>query len=932
MAQLLVIPPRKKATVAEKQNIKVVVRVRPLSKQEIDANVKAIIKYLSQKDILAKDKRFQFDRVFKPDSNQIEVYQHVVAPMIPDVVSGYNCTVFAYGQTGSGKTYTMTGNKSESLSNWKEDIDSGIIPRAATHIFDVLPSNRPEKSVKVSYLELYNEEIRDLLCDDDTPLNIYNDMKGSIFIQGLTEVNISDSEGICKQLLKGNIKRQTAPTLMNHQSSRSHTVFTITVFTKESTSSNEEILKTGKINFVDLAGSENIARSGCKDMRAVELANINRSLLTLGRVIHALADKSKKHVPYRDSKLTRILQDSLGGHTKTCIVATISPASNSVDETLSTLEYACRARDIKNSPTVNEKLSQNQIIDSLFNTIKRLELDLEACRNEVGFYISKDNYSTIVEELEALRGDKLSFGDVLKEKNKHIEELESQIKAKNEEYDSTVELCEKSREILDKLEQDIKQKKISLKRERFVSRTYEQEASQLQKEAQDLLKTSEMLSEQTNILQRKLETQYHINKANETNARAAVAKVLDMLNELTEERNYITSMDDKMCRLCQEDIVEFKVALQTPLVTLKNIFENFDRSLIQDLPIKESVLRILKDFLFVTRKQISEMKLKFNVFSDGHRKFSNDVLQFPTAINQVFERFQAAVYNMVTKISDLFNQEDTELFNIIEHLEEEILTRKKEEEIMYEKRRQKDKSILSQINSLKEIISKRQGNREEKLLSELIVLTNESRNEVDKVTENFVGACTELNTNLPSHENLDEVLDEVKKFGENVTSEASKLEELYKIGSNNALETLSKTVISHVQDVTTSINSNYESLNSRIGYMIDDKRQEDNSFIRFIKSTNEILSEEFLNKVVSIKHEGDTPSRQPEIKRKVLDSLAPREVLLQKFSTCPELITEEEDKENYSATINLSESSFESFRTSSSDFDIGDEAGGTNIE
>lgn len=248
-------------------------------------------------------------------------------------------------------------------------------------------------------------------------------MKGSIFIQGLTEVNVNDNEEICKQLQKGNIKRQTAPTLMNHQSSRSHTVFTITVFTKESTVSNEEILKTGKINFVDLAGSENIARSGCKDIRALELANINRSLLTLGRVIHALADKTKKHVPYRDSKLTRILQDSLGGHTKTCIVATISPASNSVDETLSTLEYACRARDIKNSPTVNEKLSQNQIIDSLFIRIKQLELDLEASRSGVGFYISNDNYSALMEELENLKRDKLTFGDVLKEKNKQIDEL-----------------------------------------------------------------------------------------------------------------------------------------------------------------------------------------------------------------------------------------------------------------------------------------------------------------------------------------------------------------------------------------------------------------------------------------------------------------------------------------------------------------------------
>lgn len=205
-------------------------------------------------------------------------------------------------------------------------------------------------------------------------------------------------------------------------------------------------------------------------------------------------------------------------------------------------------------------------------------------------------------------------------------------------------MCAKSREILDKLEQDIKQKKISLKKERFVSRTYEQEASQLQKEAQDLLKTSEMLSEQTNILQRKLETQYHINMLNETNARAAVAKVLDMLNELTEERNYITNMDDNICKLCQEDITEFKVALHAPLFTLKKLFDNFDRSLMQNLPIKECVLSVLKDFLFVTRKQILEMKSKFSDFSNDHQQFTRNASQFPTDINQVIERVCFIIY------------------------------------------------------------------------------------------------------------------------------------------------------------------------------------------------------------------------------------------------------------------------------------------------
>merc|ERR1712018_806195 len=183
--------------------------------------------------------------------------------------------------------------------------------------------------------------------------------KGSVIIQGLEEIQVHDKQEVYKILERGSIKRQTAETKMNANSSRSHTVFTVTVFVNQQSIDGEDMLKIGKLNLVDLAGSENIGRSGAVDKRAREAGNINQSLLTLGRVITSLVDRTP-HIPYRESKLTRLLQDSLGGRTKTSIIATVSPASINLEETLSTLDYAHRAKNIQNKPELNQKISKKE--------------------------------------------------------------------------------------------------------------------------------------------------------------------------------------------------------------------------------------------------------------------------------------------------------------------------------------------------------------------------------------------------------------------------------------------------------------------------------------------------------------------------------------------------------------------------------------------
>ena len=250
------------------------------------------------------------------------------------------------------------------------ELHAGVIPRSVAHIFETLERNKSEYTVKLSCLELYNEELQDLLSveapslnngqaskDSGSKLKIFDDSSKGTSVHGAEEVVVQDTAHVMKVLDQATKRRQIAETQLNKQSSRSHAITTVTIHIRDVTPDGEEFIKTGKLNLVDLAGSENMGRSGAQNKRAKEAGMINQSLLTLGRVITALTEKCP-HVPYRESKLTRLLQDSLGGRTKTCIIATISPSVICLDETLSTLDYANRAKSIKNKPELNMKISK----------------------------------------------------------------------------------------------------------------------------------------------------------------------------------------------------------------------------------------------------------------------------------------------------------------------------------------------------------------------------------------------------------------------------------------------------------------------------------------------------------------------------------------------------------------------------------------------
>uniref|UniRef100_A0A2P2MQ40 Kinesin-like protein n=1 Tax=Rhizophora mucronata TaxID=61149 RepID=A0A2P2MQ40_RHIMU len=452
-------------------NVQVILRCRPLNEDELKVNVPVVISCNeSRREVTAAqniankqiDRTFHFDKVFGPTSQQRDLYHAAVSPIVYEVLEGYNCTIFAYGQTGTGKTYTMEGAARK--KNGEFSSDAGVIPRAVKQIFDILEAQNAEYNMKVTFLELYNEEITDLLAPEETskfiddkskkPIALMEDGKGSVFVRGLEEEIVCTANEIYQILEKGSAKRRTAETLLNKQSSRSHSIFSITIHIKEYTPEGEEMIKCGKLNLVDLAGSENISRSGAKESRAREAGEINKSLLMLGRVINALVEHSG-HIPYRDSKLTRLLRDSLGGKTKTCIIATISPSTHSLEETLSTLDYAHRAKNIKNKPEINQKMMKSAMIKDLYSEIDRLKQEVYAAREKNGIYIPRDRY--LQEEAE-----KKAMAEKIERMELDSESKDKQLIEIQELYNSQLHLTADLSDKLEKTEKKLKETENSL--------------------------------------------------------------------------------------------------------------------------------------------------------------------------------------------------------------------------------------------------------------------------------------------------------------------------------------------------------------------------------------------------------------------------------------------------------------------------------------
>ncbi|KAL4230043.1 Kinesin-like protein kif3a [Mactra antiquata] len=448
-------------------SVRVCVRCRPMNDTEKGqgctqvVNVDTVRKNItvSHKDHTSRGeppKTFSFDQVYAPDSKQADLYNETARPIVDFVLEGYNGTIFAYGQTGTGKTFTMEGVRA--IPELR-----GVIPNSFAHIFGHIAKAEGDTRflVRVSYLEIYNEEVRDLLGKDQHQrLEVKERPDIGVYVKDLSAFVVNNADDMDRIMTLGNKNRSTGSTNMNEHSSRSHAIFTCTVECSEKGADGEQHVRVGKLHLVDLAGSERQAKTGATGQRLKEATKINLSLSTLGNVISALVDGKSSHIPYRNSKLTRLLQDSLGGNSKTAMIANVGPADYNYDETISTLRYANRAKNIQNKAKINE--------DPKDALLRQFQKEIEELRKQLeeGVTDSEGSGEESEEEIIGADGVKIRRKKKKTKKGKNISkekmaEIQAKIEADRRKLEEQKDMAEEER---NKVQDDLLQKESELKK------------------------------------------------------------------------------------------------------------------------------------------------------------------------------------------------------------------------------------------------------------------------------------------------------------------------------------------------------------------------------------------------------------------------------------------------------------------------------------
>mmetsp|Transcript_47620 Transcript_47620/g.113372 ORF Transcript_47620/g.113372 Transcript_47620/m.113372 type:complete len:664 (+) Transcript_47620:49-2040(+) len=371
----------------------VVCRVRPRNSKETAAGDRIAVEVMDDQSLRVQGSgeahEFVFDAVVPIEGTQESVYELAAKPVVEDFLLGFNGTVFAYGQTGSGKTHTMTGDFN-SLEH------RGILPRMVSAIFDFMEKSEEHMQfmIQVQLLEIYNEQIRDLLNPNLNNLRVVGDQVRGTSVEGASNNYITTEMELLQMMQDGDANRKTGTTNMNQASSRSHSIFTITL---EQTNTVDESRKRSKLFMVDLAGSETVKKSGAAGVVLKEAQSINKSLSTLSLVINKLSEGNPKHVPYRDSKLTMILQEALGGNCRTALIINCSPARSNEPETVSTMRFGKSAKKIKNIARINKEVSNAELLK------KNAKLEWEL--------MAKDREIQGLREMLANRADGSSMGE-----------------------------------------------------------------------------------------------------------------------------------------------------------------------------------------------------------------------------------------------------------------------------------------------------------------------------------------------------------------------------------------------------------------------------------------------------------------------------------------------------------------------------------------
>ncbi|CAB3409186.1 unnamed protein product [Caenorhabditis bovis] len=560
---------------SKQESVKVIVRCRPLSTTEVENGHKKIvhmqcergqIELENPKEPNEPSKNFTFDAIYDENSTQTDLYEETFRDLVDSVLNGYNATIFAYGQTGTGKTYTMEG-KSEIAEQ------RGVIYKCIDHIFEHIANSRNQQYlVRASYLEIYQEELRDLLSRDvGKKLEIKERPDGGVYVKDLLAFVTNSAESIQKVMATGNAQRSVGRTNMNEHSSRSHAIFMITVECSQTGLDGENHITVGRLNLVDLAGSERQAKTGATGERFKEATKINLSLSALGNVISALVDAKSSHIPYRDSKLTRLLQDSLGGNSKTVMVACIGPASYNFEETLGTLRYANRAKNIKNQPKINED-PKDALLREFQEEIQRLREKLERKKIRSRGGGSSTSQSYYEEEKQKLENDMdrimRNDGLVRQEKESLIKELEEKSRLLEKERLEQAKVAEQIANIQSRLI-------MGEAGEQLASRTREQQ-QQLERKRKELAEQKKREREMAEQLERQEEDTVDL-KQTFSDLRAEVEaktkKLKKLIFKLRQARNEIRDAAEAFSDERQDldqSIAEINKELKLKLLIVEN--------------------------------------------------------------------------------------------------------------------------------------------------------------------------------------------------------------------------------------------------------------------------------------------------------------------------------------------------------------------------
>jgi len=639
-------------------------------------------------------KTFAFDTVYDWTASQENIYKETGYPIVDSVIEGYNGTIFAYGQTGTGKTHTMEGQPEPKELR-------GIIPRAFEQVFKQIDGTpNVQFLVRVSFLELYNEEIRDLLSNNPkNKLELREKPDVGVYVKDLISFPVQSVEEMHQKLEFGRKNRAVGETKMNQGSSRSHSIFSIFVEASDIGLDGQNHLRMGKLNLVDLAGSERQSKTQATGDRFKEAININQSLTTLGNVISALVDSKSTHVPYRDSKLTRLLQDSLGGNTKTVMIANIGPADWNFDETLSTLIYAHRAKNIKNKPKINED-PKDAMLREFQDEITKLKAQLEQFQGSPGGMISmgkggekivkvqdekkiKEMEEKLAREKEEIRlhaeeeRKKIEAQKNIaeEEKKRLLEDLKKQEDSQKETKENQSKLLKKLKRMEEKvligtkaMEQAMQQEKDFQK----VRKELEEKRLREQKLADDLAK-----KEEANIMmERKYANQQEEIEDKKKKLQKLYQKFQNAKSELTDQQEEFTRERESF----QEQIRELSRQLklksliidhfipqdEANKVELRSVWsEEIDDWILPNLHLSGNSLRPTRPIssLGLTRPTAEYARMAKN-FGDPNPRFRGDnVLDLPLDMpEKTVEEFDGTVSEkMQNAINTALNEEDEDI-------------------------------------------------------------------------------------------------------------------------------------------------------------------------------------------------------------------------------------------------------------------------------